>query len=304
MDWHVSKAEQADKYVLYEQAAQNPQMMVRFLRALHTGDPRILGEDFSGTAAISRNWAEQGEDFSAIAVDHDEEPLRRAGGERVVLHRSDVLAADDPADIIAVLNFSICECHDREALVAYLRHARRRLEGRRGVLVLDLFGGASTLVNTAIQVRLTEDITYTWENEAVNVMSNQLGCRMSFQFDDGSEMAAAFLYHWRLWTPCEVIEAMKEAGFKRAEVYDRLGDAVDEEGNLYVSPVTNLYATVDELMGDDEDNEGDFDTNPGAGLSWKPDVEEEEDDEEEAMAGMPPQLPDWQCFVVGRTVEL
>jgi hypothetical protein len=296
----VSKAEQADKYALYEQAAQNPQVMVRFLRALHGGDPRILGEDFSGTAAISRDWAKQGEDHFAVAVDHDEEPLRRASAERVTLRRSDVMAADDPADIIAVLNFSICECHDREALVAYLRHARERLQERRGILVLDLFGGASTLVNTAIQVRLTKDITYTWENEAVNVMTNQIGCRMSFQFDDGSEMAAAFLYHWRLWTPCEVLEAMYQAGFKRADVYDRLGDAVDEEGNLYVSPVTNLYATVDELMGEDEPDDGDYEVDSAAGHSWKAGEEEEE----ETSADLTPQLPDWQCFVVGRTNEL
>lgn len=297
----MSKAEQADKYALYERAAQNPSMMVRFLRALHGSDPKILGEDFSGTAAISRRWVEQGEDYTAIAVDHDEEPLRRAAGERVQRRRSDVMAADDPADIIAVLNFSICECHDREALVAYLRHTRQRLAPRRGLLVLDLFGGASTLVNTAIQVRLTDDITYTWENEAVNVMTNQIGCRMSFQFDDGSEMAAAFLYHWRLWTPCEVIEAMMEAGYQRAEVYDRLGDAVDEEGNLYVSPVTNLYATVDEMVTGDADGEdGEYDANAEEGLSWKPDAE----DDEEATAGMPPQLPDWQCFVVGRTTDL
>jgi hypothetical protein len=297
----VSKAEQADKYQLYEQAAQDPAMMIRFLRALHGGDPRLLGEDFCGTAAVSRAWAGQGASYAAVAVDHDEEPLRRAAAERVTLRRADVMAADDPVDLIAALNFSICECLDRRALLAYLKHTRRRLEARRGILVVDLFGGASALVNTAMQVSLTEDVTYTWENEAVNVMTNQIGCRMSFQFDDGSEMPAAFLYQWRLWTPCEMMEAMREAGYARLEVYDRLGEAIDSEGNLYVRPVSSLYATVEDLsLGPDEEGESEFGGSPWAGPGWRSDAEEEE----ASASGVAGQLPDWQCFVVARTTEL
>ncbi len=298
----MTKAEQADKYLLYEKAAQDPEMMVRFLRALHGGDPKILGEDFSGTAAISRTWAGLGDEYAAIAVDHDEEPLRRASAERVTLRRADVMAVDDPVDLIAALNFSICECLTRAALLAYLTHARQRLEARRGVLVADLFGGASTLVNTAMQVSLTDEITYTWENEAVNVMTNHIGCRMSFQFDDGSEMPAAFLYQWRLWSPCEMLEAMREAGYKKLEVYDRLGEAIDAEGNLYVSPVTSLYATVDEVYtGGDEEGEGEFGASAWHGDAWGHDAEAEEDPSRSGVAG---QLPDWQCFIVARTSEL
>jgi len=295
----VNKADKADKYELYELAAQSPEATVNFLRAVHAGDPHILGEDFSGTAAVSRAWVKRGEEYTAIAVDHDEEPLRRAAAERVQLKRADVMAADDPADVIAVLNFSIGECHKRKVLLDYLRHVHERLVDRQGILVLDLFGGSSTLVNTAIQIPLAEDVTYTWENEAVNVITNRIGCRMSFQFDDGSEMPAAFFYHWRLWTPCEMIEAMEEAGFPRVEVYDRLGDAVDDQGNFYVSPVKSLYATIDAPYPDDEeyDEPADGSEEETDEVVWRDDF-----DEDAEIRGS--QLPDWQCFVVARTTAV
>jgi hypothetical protein len=47
------------------------------------------------------------------------------------------------------------------------------------------------------------------------------------------EIRDAFVYDWRLWSIAEVRDAMEEAGFASVEVHDRLGDAVDSEGNLY-----------------------------------------------------------------------
>ncbi|MCK4873897.1 MAG: hypothetical protein KAS72_14345 [Phycisphaerales bacterium] len=289
------RADETDKYELYEAAAQSPEQMIRFLHAVHGGAPRILGEDFAGTGAVSKAWAAQDEERRAVAVDHDEEPLRRATAERVAIHRADVMAVDDPVDIIAVLNFSIGECLTRDVLLDYLRHARERLADRSGVLVMDLFGGASLLVHTAIQIDLGNGITYTWENEPVNLMSNEIGCRMSFQFDDGSEMPAAFFYHWRLWSPREIIDAAKEVGFASIDVYDRMGDAVDDEGKLYVVPVTGLYAAV-EMGPGGEDEPPDEELTP----AWDEDDETPDDADRE----LGDRLPDWQCFVVARTMVL
>jgi len=47
----------------------------------------------------------------------------------------------------------------------------------------------------------------------------------------------AFEYDWRLWTVPELTDAITEAGFASVEVYDRLGDALDGDGNLYVKPI-------------------------------------------------------------------
>ena len=62
---------------LYELCVQSPAHLVPFLRAVHGHDPRLLGEDFAGTAALSHLWADQGENHHAVAV--DELPHIRAG---------------------------------------------------------------------------------------------------------------------------------------------------------------------------------------------------------------------------------
>lgn len=43
----------------------------------------------------------------------------------------------------------------------------------------------------------------------------------------------AFSYDWRLWSIPELREASLDAGFARVDVYARLGEAIDHEGNLY-----------------------------------------------------------------------
>jgi hypothetical protein len=50
-------------------------------------------------------------------------------------------------------------------------------------------------------------------------------------------MLAAFEYHWRLWSIAELREAMLEAGFESVDVYDRIGNAIDGDGNLFVEPL-------------------------------------------------------------------
>ena len=47
----------------------------------------------------------------------------------------------------------------------------------------------------------------------------------------------AFVYHWRIWSIPEVRDAMMDAGFRAVDVYARMGDAIDSDGNLYVSPI-------------------------------------------------------------------
>ncbi len=143
-----------DKHSLYELCAQNPPRDAKLLRAIYlNGNPNppatlSLGEDFCGTAALSRAWCTllpppRGR---AIAVDFDPPTIARArtstgDNPRLTLIESDVRKVREKVDLIAVLNFSICELHDRASLVKYFIHARSRLKPK-GCLICDLYGGS------------------------------------------------------------------------------------------------------------------------------------------------------------------
>jgi hypothetical protein len=60
------------------------------------------------------------------------------------------------------------------------------------------------------------------------------------------EMFDAFVYEWRLWSVPELRDAMDEAGFSKTQVYAKLADAWDDEGNAYVEPVMDAEDELDE----------------------------------------------------------
>jgi SAM-dependent methyltransferase len=132
---------------LYELCVQSPAHVVPMLRAIHGGEPRVLGEDFAGTAAVSRAWCATDPGARAIAVDLDAALLARAGdGSRIERIAGDVRTATHPqshrADVIFVGNFSIGYLRTRAELLAYLRRAAERLSPG-GVFICDTYGGES-----------------------------------------------------------------------------------------------------------------------------------------------------------------
>lgn len=233
----------ADRYDLYERAAQSPARQAAFLRALlpeGVAAP-MLGEDFCGTGAVSRAWTALPGAGGAVCVDRDAEPLARvrgAGG--VTVHCCDVREATDLVDLLCALNFSICEFHERADLVGYLRHARRRLRPG-GVFVCDLYGGmdAFALGESEVELRAGEggEAVYVWEQREADPLTGRVENAMHFRLEDGSWLRDAFVYDWRLWSAPELRDAMLEAGFGEVAVYDRLGDGVDDEGRVYALPV-------------------------------------------------------------------
>lgn len=242
-----------DRFALYELCAQAPQRDARMLKAIHGGigrrRPLILGEDFGGTAAISAAWAELSPEHRAIAVDHDSVTLARAHRHpRVRLVRADVHKARDAADIIAVLNFSIGELHERDSLVRYFRHARSRLRPR-GCLVLDMYGGADAFatgeVHQSIKAPGGARIRYTWEQRTGDAITGMVACAMHFEVQGkGPTRAAkslrdAFVYHWRLWSLPEFRDALREAGFRAVEVFSRQPDAIDADGDYHLLPISD-----------------------------------------------------------------
>jgi hypothetical protein len=251
---------------LYELAVQTPDVQARFLRAVHGGSPRVLGEDFSGPAGIARAWLRLDAEHTAIAVDRDPLPLEHAafrqreadlaspltittkpGIDRLTLRVRDVLEASDKADIIAALNFAVCELHTRARLMTYLRHLLFRLD-RGSVFVADLYGGPDAYTPGVAEraMPLPEGwgggrLVYRWEQVWADPTTARVRNAIHFVLPDGTRLDNAFVYHWRLWQTAELREAMLEAGFRSAEVYSSYGGAVDDEGNLYPEPISVVF---------------------------------------------------------------
>lgn len=235
-----------DRYDLYELAVTDPPRLARFIEAVHGRKPRILREDFSGSAALARHWAGLSPKHSAIAVDLDREPLARAADTpRLTTRRADVRRARDRADVIACTNFPLGYWHTRKDLIAYLKHARACLRPR-GLFIADLYGGSDAFESGATTTRLrgpgSERIEYTFEQRSADPITARVIDALHFRIRERGRARAtilrdAFVYDWRLWSIPELTDAYAEAGFRTIEVYNTLGDAIDQDGRLHVRPV-------------------------------------------------------------------
>jgi SAM-dependent methyltransferase len=225
-----------DRWDLYERTVQAPELVVAMLRSIHGARPRVLGEDFCGSAALSRAWVAAITDGRAIAIDHDVRTLERARSacrdhaEAIELVLGDVVEAPDPvahrADVIFAGNFSVGELGTRAELIAYLRRARARLaEG--GVFVCDTYGGASAWrVGALERSSYLPDgarIRWLWEQRSAESTTAAVVDALHFRVERAGEIVLelrdAFVYRWRLWSFPELVDALLEAGFARAEVH-------------------------------------------------------------------------------------
>lgn len=245
----VQTPESLDRHDLYELCVQSPVDLVGMISGIHGGSPRVLGEDFAGTAALSHLWIDSHPKRRAIAIDLDAEALARHGEHvRISKLTRDVhrvsLASLDPCDAIFVGNFSIGYMHERHDLVKYLKRCAKRLK-RRGVFVCDTYGGSSTFTTGHVQrEHRTPDgrrVQYTWEQREADLITGLVTNAMHFQVDrDGDvelRIADAFIYHWRIWSIPELTDAMLEAGFQDVEIYDKVPSAIDNDGHIYMQPV-------------------------------------------------------------------
>lgn len=243
-----------DRHDLYEACVQSPPDMVELLRAIHARRPRLLAEDFCGTAAISRAWVRLVPNGRAVGIDLSAETLNRAaeragplaeGVDPVLrLVHADVAEAREHADMIYVGNFSIGEIHERGRLVAYLRRARERLAAD-GLFICDTYGGENAFqcgeVHRTHRTPGGDRIRYTWEQREADPLSAMVVNALHFRVERAGriqhDMPDAFVYHWRLWSVPELRDALREAGFAAVQVYDKTPDAVDSEGRLHVLPL-------------------------------------------------------------------
>ncbi|MBL4592131.1 MAG: class I SAM-dependent methyltransferase [Phycisphaerales bacterium] len=243
-----------NKHDLYELCVQSPKDLVPLIRAIHGDNPMILGEDFAGTSALSHLWVER-DGCTAIAVDLDAKALGFRGDHpRVTKNQCDVRAINDPVDVLFVGNFSIGYLHTRSELVEYLTHTRKRLESSGGVFICDTYGGESAYtlggVHRAHPMPGGKLCRYTWEQHQADPTTGMVTNLIHFRIERAGvieeELFDAFVYEWRLWSIPELRDAMSDAGFAKTQVYAKLADAIDEEGNAYITAVQDAEEELEE----------------------------------------------------------
>jgi SAM-dependent methyltransferase len=242
-------ARTADRYQLYSESVQSVDSEIAFFARVfrqHNGrPPRLVREDFCGTALLCCDWVKARPGNAAIGVDLDPVPLdycrrhylprlRPDQARRVRLCRANVLTVrTPPVDVITALNFSFCVFKNRPLLVRYLRRCHAALKPR-GLMVMDIYGGPDS-IKVAKEKTPYKVFTYVWDQAAYNPITHEALNYIHFLFPDGSRLGKAFTYDWRLWTPAELIEVLQEAGFRHTQVYWE-GTTKDGEGNGIFHP--------------------------------------------------------------------
>lgn len=232
-----------DKYDLYKKAVQSPADDAKFLlevfRELRGKSPRILREDFCGTAALCGEWVKLRPNHVAYGLDLDPEPIeygrqhdhvRLSPTQKKRLHllEKNVLDKDLPkADLSVALNFSYFLFKTRPLMKQFLSNVRRGLRPG-GLAVFDVFGG--TQCHDAIEDRTNHGkFTYYWDQTGFDPVSNEAMFHIHFRVGR-RKYERVFTYDWRLWTIPELREMMEEAGFKKTHIYWE-GTARDGSGN-------------------------------------------------------------------------
>jgi hypothetical protein len=252
-------ASTANIHALYEYSVQSPDREVMNLLMMHRyiynnghmqknryTAPRILREDFCGTALLCKSWLDKHVENTAMAIDWDPSVIEYAKKthfqkdmdsipdtetpERIQLFCANVLNHDSryqPVDILVALNYSLCYFHTRSDVLAYLSHiVKNSYIKSDGIFVCDLFGGSEyyqqyssdsaskdSLPKTIQTIRYGSNFKYIFEQRPLNPFTNRVNCSMHFKFQDGSMIKNAFQYDFRLWSLCELREILLDAGF-------------------------------------------------------------------------------------------
>lgn len=241
----IITARNADRHTLYQESVQAPDVDSRFFARYfkrYTGrDLRVFREDFCGTFVLSTAFVELHKQNHAVCVDldgptldwgrrHNLQHLNDDQKSRVHIFQDNVMNVREPrADLTCAMNFSYCIFKERDALHTYVKSAFDSL-ARGGLLCMDIWGGSETQVLQE-EEREQEGFTYIWDQDSFDPLSYECVCKIHFEFKDGSRMRNAFVYHWRLWTPPELREAMEAAGFHDVHFLWEATDLETGEGN-------------------------------------------------------------------------
>lgn len=243
------QADLADRHQLYEQSVQEVEHEVEFImdtyKAIRGRKPVLLREDFCGTANAACEWVRVNAKHQAIGVDLDADvldygrkkhvaALSLRAQSRVQLINGNVLTEKtEPADVLAAFNFSYFTFKTRDRLREYFAAARRAIKDD-GLFFLDIYGGSEAYQEMEEETE-HDCFTYVWDQARYDPITADYQCHIHFRFPDGSEIARAFSYDWRLWSVPEVREILAEAGFRSSTVYWE-GTDEDDEGDGVFTP--------------------------------------------------------------------
>jgi len=238
----------ADKHLLYQWSVQEPEQEIEFAleqyQKRRKRAPKILREDFCGTALVASQWVKGHPKRQAIGLDLDREtldwalenninPLGKAA-QRVDLREKDVRTVTSPkADIIQAMNFSYFVFFPVTELVKYFRAVRRSL-APGGIFILDCYGGWESQQVQREQRKVDSpegSFGYVWDQADYDPITNRTLCHIHFKFKNGKSWDKAFTYDWRLYTPAETHDALLSAGFENVEVFWDYEE--DEESSDY-----------------------------------------------------------------------
>ena len=246
-----------DRYFHYtnsvQGAAHDAALMARMFAAVWRGPPPktiVMQEDFCATAELCYEWVALGPHMKAVGIDLDADSL--AWGEkhhgvemspdvtsRVRLIHGDVLVDHGVRPhMISAFNFSYSFIHSRDLLKQYLTACYDGLTPG-GMLILDCFGGADYIAEPHSNKRrnVEHKFNFWWNVHSFDALSHRIFCSIDYQRDGEKRRNKVFTYDWRLWTPPELTDALKEVGFSHVEYWseglDRSG-----AGNGKFQPVT------------------------------------------------------------------
>ncbi len=233
-------ARNAELHWLYEESVQNAEFEVEFIDRVFKKEygrkPRLLREDFCGTALLCAEWARYRSSNTAVGVDFDGPtldwgrvnnlaPLKdRAAA--VTLIEDDVRNVTAPlADVLVATNFSWWGFKNRADLAGYMKGCLAGLKPE-GMLLMDCYGGPEAQV-PQLEEREQDGFDYVWDQDTFNPITHEIRCKIHFKFPDGSKLKNAFSYDWRLWTLPETCELLEACGFRKTVVY---WEGTDKEG--------------------------------------------------------------------------
>jgi SAM-dependent methyltransferase len=173
----ASQARRADRYTLYEKSVQDPDADIHLIRRVFRNRygrlPRLLREDFCGTALLACRWVQQQAENRAWGIDldprplawgreHNVAPLRPEEASRVKLIEGDVRdIGHEKVDVTVAFNFSYFLFKTRDELRDYFEKAHASLNDE-GMLVLDAYGGPDSQ-HTSEEKRPVDGFTYIWD---------------------------------------------------------------------------------------------------------------------------------------------
>lgn len=249
-------AKTADPHVLYEKSVQDPDhevsLFTRIYKRKRKRAPRILREDFCGTALLCSRWVKKHRENEAIGVDIDQPtldwgiehhitPLGKAA-DRVTLLNKNVLKVRKPeADILAALNFSYFVFKTRDEMKKYFRVVKSSIK-EDGLFILDIVGGPDCQGEEE-EHREYHGYTYVWRQSKFDPITHHCMYHIDFHFHDGTKIRPAYTYDWRLWTIPELTDILNEVGFKTVDIY---WEGTDEDGDG-----NGIYRKVKKAEADD-----------------------------------------------------